>query len=74
LDIFTDDNLAWGHRASSLGYSLSDASYYIRYGTLNDKMNLVINNQVKIDTSDSHVCFDVVTATNRSIVLDCHNA
>lgn len=73
FDIYSDGNLAWNNRAASLGYSLADNSYYIRYGSINDKMNVVINTSVKIDTTGSNICFDVVTATDRNIALDCQN-
>ena len=52
LDIYTSDNLAWGGRAASLGFSSTDNAYFIRYGTLNDKMNVVINNSTKLDIND----------------------
>lgn len=35
-------------------------------------MNVVINNMTKIETEDMvDRCFDVVTATNRNIIVDC---
>lgn len=73
FDVYSDGNLAWNNRAASLGYNVNDNSYYIRYGSINDKMNVVINNSVKIDTTGSSICFDVVTATDRNIALDCQN-